>query len=275
MVSPTHAEAAWITAAIRSGLKEQGKLSEERIVKAWVPAHLTDAQKTDATEYEPGYLLQFHQNAKGFTKGARLVVEEGAALPTDQANRFEVYRPTDLTLAAGDRIRLTAGGKTRDGKHRLSNGSLFTVEGFTKRGDIIADNGWVIDRDFGHLTHGYVGTSHASQGVTVDKVFVAIGSQSLPATGQRTAYVAITRGKEQAVIYTDDRNELLKAFGRPDEPISATEVAEPSAEKPTLKDRMKRMAFARGLSVFASRNGASQHDSSRNAATQREVDHAR
>jgi ATP-dependent exoDNAse (exonuclease V) alpha subunit len=275
VVSPTHAEVAWITAAIRDDLKKQGKLTEERTIQAWVPVHLTDAQKADATEYEPGYLLQFHQNAKGFTKGDHLVVDGETAIPTDQANRFEVYRPTDLMLAAGDRIRLTAGGKTKDGKHRLSNGSLFTVEGFTKRGDIIVNDGWLIDRDFGHLTHGYVVTGHASQGVTVDKVFVAISSQSLPATSQRTAYVAVTRGKEQAVIYTDDRMELLKAVGRPDEPISATELALPSAEKPTLKDRMKRMAFARGLGAFASRNGASQPDLSMNAATQREVDHAR
>ena len=80
----------------------------------------------------------------------------------------------------GDRVRITAGGKTKDGKHRLSNGSLFTVEGFTKRGDIIVDHGWVIDRDFGHLTHGYVVTSHASQGVTVDKVFVGMSERVLP-----------------------------------------------------------------------------------------------
>ena len=57
-----------------------------------------------------------------------------------------------LALAVGDRVRVTAGGKTKDGKHRLSNGSLLSVQGFTKRGDIIVDHGWVIDRDFGHLT---------------------------------------------------------------------------------------------------------------------------
>lgn len=174
VVSPTHAEAAWITAAIRSGLKEKGKLDGERIVKAWVPAHLTDAEKADATQFELGYLLQFHQNCKGYQKSARVVVEEGPKLPTEHAKRFEVYRPTQLMLAVGDRVRVTAGGKTKDGKHRLSNGSLLTVEGFTKRGDIIVDNGWVVDRDFGHLTHGYVVTSHASQGVTVDKVFVVL-----------------------------------------------------------------------------------------------------
>ena len=48
VVSPTHAEADRITQAIRAGLKAQGKLGEERIVTAWVPAHLTDAQKADA-----------------------------------------------------------------------------------------------------------------------------------------------------------------------------------------------------------------------------------
>jgi hypothetical protein len=196
-------------------------------------------------------------------------------LPTDQTKRFEVYRPTQLALAVGDRVRLTAGGKTKDGKHRLSNGSLFTVEGFNQRGDLILDNGWVIDRDFGHLTHGYVATSHASQGATVDKVFVGISHESFPATGQRTAYVAVTRGKEQAMIFTDDRMELLKAAGRPDEPLSATELAQPTPEKPTLKDRMKRLSFARGLGVFASRSDATQSVPSRDAAAQREIDHAR
>ena len=273
VVSPTHAEGDRITAAIRSGLKAQGKLDGERIVTSWVPTHLTDAQKTDATEYEPGYMLQFHQNAKGFKKGSRLVAGEGVELPTQHAKRFEVYRPVPLALAVGDRIRVTAGGKTKDGKHRLSNGSLFTVEGFNQRGDLIVNDGWVIDRDFGHLAHGYVVTSHASQGATVDKVFVGISHESFPATGQRTAYVAVTRGKEQAVIYTDDRNELLKAAGRPDEPMSATELAQP-ADKPTLRDRMKRLSFARGLNVFASRNESVQPSQAREAA-QREVDHAR
>src|SRR4029078_7905588 len=110
----------------------------------------------------PGERIQVHQNAKGYAKGSRLVVGDGAVPPTDLATRYEVYRRTQRPLAGGDRVRVTAGGKTKDGKHRLSNGSLFNVEGFTKRGDIIVDHGWVIDRNFGHLTHGYVATHRAS-----------------------------------------------------------------------------------------------------------------
>lgn len=274
VVSPTHAEADRITQAIRAGLRAQGKLGPERTTNGWVSSHLTDAQKADATEYEPGDLLQFHQNAPGYKKGSRLIASDGAKLPVELAKRFEVYRATQFALAAGDRVRVTAGGKTKDGKHRLSNGSLLTVQGFTKHGDIVVDHGWVIDRDFGHLTHGYVVTSHASQGVTVDKVFVGISSESLPATYQRTAYVAVTRGKEQAQIFTDDRKELLKAVMRPDDPMSATELVKPEPAKPNLGDRLKkRLAFARGLGVFAGRNDASQQTAGNEV--HREVDNAR
>ena len=274
VVSPTHAEANRITDAIRAGLKVQGKLGKERTVTAWVPTHLTDAQKSDATEYEPGDMLQFHQNAPGYQKGSRLVVGEGVKPPTELANRFEVYRPTQLALAAGDRIRVTAGGKTKDG-HRLSNGSLLTVQGFTRRGDLVVDHGWIIDRDFGHLTHGYCITSHASQGVTVDKVFVGVSSESFPATYQRTAYVAVTRGKEQAQIFTDDRKELLKAISRPDDPLSATELAE-STNQPALRDRLtKPLALARRLAALAEQNHVIQPGSARNPKAGRELEHDR
>jgi len=269
VVSPTHAEGDRITDAIRDGLKAQGKLGKERIVKAWIPYHLTDPEKADPTVYEPGDLLQFHQNARGYKKGSRLIVGEGVQAPAELANRFELYRPTRLALAVGDRVRVTAGGKTKDGK-KLSNGSLLTVQGFNRRGDIIVDHGRLIDRDFGHITHGYVVTSHASQGDTVEKVFVGISSQSLPATNERTAYVALTRGREQALVFTDDRKELLRAISRPDDPLSATQLAESTNHKPTLGDRLaKPLALARRLAAFA------QHQAARNRNQQRDMSHDR
>ncbi len=255
VVSPTHAEADRITQAIRAGLKAKRKLGDERMVQVWTPTHLTDAQKADATQYEPGDLLQFHQNAPGYKKGSRLIVSEGVKPPTELANRFEAYRPAQLALGVGDRIRVTSGGKTKDGKHRLSNGSLFTVQGFTKRGDVVVDHGWVIDRNFGHITQGYVVTSHASQGVTVDKVFVGVSSESFPATYQRTAYVALTRGREQAQIYTDDMNDLLKAVSRPDDPLSAIEISKGyMQQQPRVRARlMKQLVFAGDAAVFGQR----------------------
>jgi predicted transcriptional regulator len=208
-------------------------------------------------------------------KGSRLIVGDGVKPPTELANRFELYRPTQFGLAVGDRVRITAGGKTKDGE-RLANGSLLTVQGFNKRGDIIVDHGRIIDRDFGHLTHGYCITSHASQGDTVDKVFVGISSQSLPATNERTAYVALTRGKEQAVVFTDDRTELLKAVSRPDDPMSAMELSESTQQKPNLRNRLtKQLAFARGLGVFGGRNGSTQPGMTKDPMADRGIDDAR
>jgi ATP-dependent exoDNAse (exonuclease V) alpha subunit len=268
VVSPTHAEADKITQAIRDGLRARGKLGKERLVNGWIPTHLTDAEKADRTQYEPGYLLQFHQNAAGgHKKGSRLVVSEGSAVPTEVAKRFEVYRPTQVALAVGDRVRITAGGKTKDGKHRLNNGSLLTVERFTKRGDLVVDHGWVVDRDFGHLTHGYVATSHASQGITVDKVYVGMSSESFPATSQRSAYVALTRGKEQVQVFTDDRKELLRAASRADDPLSATELSQAMQPKPTGRNRRMK-----GLAVAAQQQ-AMQRDAAKDV--HRGLDHDR
>ena len=103
-------------------------------------------------------------------------------------------------------------------------------------------------------------TSHASQGVTVDKVFVGVSSQSFPATDQRTAYVALTRGKEQAQIFTDDREELLKAIGRPDDPLSATEISRTHTQPHLRGWLMKQLAIAGGPAVPTQRREFIQPD---------------
>jgi hypothetical protein len=96
--------------------------------------------------------------------------------------------------------------------------------------------------------------------VTVDKVFVGVASESFPATYQRTAYVAVTRGKEQAQIFTDDREELLKAVSRPDDPMSAIEISDGYKEQqPRPRPRqMKQLAFAGDASLFGQRQSFMQ-----------------
>jgi conjugative relaxase-like TrwC/TraI family protein len=250
-VTPTHAEAARITSAIRDRLKDKGKLADERMFKTWQPAHLTGAQKTDATNFDAGDMLQFHQNAPGHKRGSRLIVGAGEQPPVAWANRFEVYRPAEVALAIGDRLRVTAGGTTKDGDHRLDNGSLFTVAGFTPRGDIVVDRGWVINRDFGHIALGYAVTSQTAQGKNTDKVIIAQSSQSFAAANRRQFYVSVSRGREQALVFTDDKRELLKAVQRADEPMSATAFVQ-LRQKPPLRVRLGRhLAFLRRLASFA------------------------
>ena len=45
----------------------------------------------------------------------------------------------------------------------------------------------------------------------------ASSAQSFPASNQRQFYVSVSRGKEQALVFTNDKKELLKAVEKGDE----------------------------------------------------------
>jgi len=224
-VAPTHKEAAMVTNAVREQLKATGRLErEEWDVTVLRSLNLTEAERRDPVNAQPGDVCVFHQNAKGFAKGDRFVVGEGD-FPGQEAARFQVYRPQELAIAAGDQLRITAGGRTADGKHALNNGAIYRVRGFDEDGNIQLANGWAVGREFGHLTHGYCTTSHASQGRTVDRVFIAQSEMSIPASSRQQAYVSLSRGRRSAVIFTSDKEALMEAVERSDERLSATELA--------------------------------------------------
>jgi len=62
----------------------------------------------------------------------------------------------------------------------------------------------------------------------------------------------VTRGREQAVVFTDDKKELLRAVQRADEPLSAMELAESHRRKPSLRQRLQKLlAFHRRAVTFA------------------------
>ena len=162
---------------------------------AWSRPTLSEAERGLATTYRPGDVIQFHQNAKGFKKGDRLIVTDPAAVPLAEAAKFQLYRSERIDLAEGDKIRFTATVKTLDGKHKLSNGSTKTVAGFTPAGDMRLDNGWVVSADAGHFRGGFVETSFGSQGRTVQRAILAMAEESLPATNQEQMYVECQPGQ--------------------------------------------------------------------------------
>ncbi len=225
VVSPTHAEGDRVTQEIRNQLKQAGALRGGRMFLSLQNANLTTAERSDPINYNPGDVIVFHQNAPGIRRGRRIVVGEGASsLPLHLADRFAVFHAHAVELAPGDKVRITRGGTTLDGQDRLNNGEAHEVKGFTNHGDIVLDDGKVISRDFGHLSHGYVVTSHASQGRSVQRVLIAQSSESFPASSREQFYVSVSRGKRQAVVYTDDARALLDAVQESDDRPSATEA---------------------------------------------------
>ncbi|AWM40157.1 Multifunctional conjugation protein TraI [Gemmata obscuriglobus] len=223
VVAPTHKEGEAVTAAIRERRKAAGQLGEERAFNRLVPLNLTEAERADRHAYRGGEVLQFVRGAKGHVAGSRLAVTEPEAVPVSLAGRFQAYRRAELKVAVGDVIRLTAGGKASDGS-RLSNGTTFTVTGFTATGDLQLDTGKILPAGFGHLAHGYASTSHASQGRTVDRVLIAQPADTFVASTREQFYVSVSRARRLATIYTDDKNALREAVQRAECRVSATDL---------------------------------------------------
>jgi hypothetical protein len=216
VVSPTHAEAAKVTQAIRSALRDAGKLGKEErtFTRLVAVGDVSEAMRGLATTYRPGDVIQFHQNARGgFKKGDRLIVTDPAAVPLSEAKHFQLYRPDVIALAVGDKIRGTGTVKTQGG-HKFRNGSTGTVTGFTKAGDIKLDNGWVLPADAGHVRSGFVETSFGSQGRTVTRVLLAVAETSLPAANQQQMYVGASRAVERMTLYTDNKDAVRAAVPR-------------------------------------------------------------
>ena len=253
VISPTHTEGERVTREIRAKLKSAKKLiADEHEFLQLKNLQWTEAQRADAHNYQAGQVVQFHQNIAGFRRGDRVTVkirdEHGVSverqdgqttlLPLNQAARFHVYESRQIVLAAGDMIRITQNGFTKD-KRRLNNGDLKPVKGFTKDGDIKLTNGWVVSKDYGNLAHGYCLTSYSSQSKGVDCVFVAESSDSFRAADREQFYVSVSRFKEALTIYTDDKHQLLEAVKKSSHRPSATDLVgkdiSESADEATTK----------------------------------------
>lgn len=238
VISPTHAEGERVTTRIRERMKQAEKLqAEEREFLRLKNLQWTEAQRSDTRNYQSGMVVQFHQNASGFQRGERVKVKQRnergihveragggtAILPMHEAARFQVYESQGIALSPGDMIKITQNGFTKD-KRRLNNGDLKQITGFTREGDIKLANGWVLPKNYGHLTHGYCVTSYGSQSKGVDCVFVAESSESFRAANREQFYVSVSRFKEQLAIYTDDKQALLEAVGKTSQRPSATDL---------------------------------------------------
>ncbi len=255
IVSPTHIEGKDVTETLRQKLKYDGLLAKkEQSFLQLKNTHWTKENKADAEHYRrEDLIVEFHQNATGHVKGerwhsmktpsasahsiqARSPEGELQSINLKESARFSVYQREEIKLAAGDKIRLTKGGKTREGV-RVNNGDIFTINGFTRQGHIKLHTGKTLDKAFGHLTHGYVTTSHSAQGKTVDRVFIAQSSQSGAAASQQQLYVSISRGRQQCRIYTDDKQALEQAVKRDNERMTAREVVVLDRERRNRKMR--------------------------------------
>ena len=241
VVSPTHAEGALVTTAIREAKREAGNLGQEHEFTQLHDLRWEAPDRRMAENYHQGMVVQFHQNASGGIKrgsvfrvigrgdngAVRIRDEKGRelALPLNEAVHFQVYEERSLSLASGDRIRITRNGDSADGR-RLNNGNVFNVQKIGSDGKITLHTGATLDGSKGlHLAYGYCQTSHSTQSKSVRDVLVAQSEVSFSAGSMQQFYVSLSRGKESLRIYTDNRQELQQAVGNSSQRRAGVELA--------------------------------------------------
>lgn len=254
VIAPTHAEGDIVTRQIRQQLKEHKVIGlEDHAFTVLKNRQLTEAEKQQPEHYRQGDVIVFYQNSKGLKAGKKLeVTEAGGAyvfakdaagtllpVPMAEAKKFTVFEPTTISVAEGDKIRITANGKSEEDKH-LFNGSTFRIEGFDKEGHVRLSNGATLAPDFGHFNLGYVSTSHSSQGKTADKIILSQSSATFRASSMEQFYVSVSRGREAVSIYTDDKEHLKQAVSQSAERTSATELMAKRQEQSQEINRISR-----------------------------------
>ncbi|OMG80723.1 MobF family relaxase [Achromobacter xylosoxidans] len=140
-----------------------------------------------------------------------------------RTTKISVYQPVEAELSAGDWVRITR----NDAKLDLVNGGRFEVLAVTPTTVTIGNGARRLTLDAStmplHLDRAYATTSHSAQGLTCDRVL--INAESYSRTTQRDVYyVAISRARHQAVIYTDNAGKLSKAVDRLEEKTAALDI---------------------------------------------------
>ena len=268
VVAPTHAERRRANVEIRGELQFAGLVdaTDERLFTKWESEGFAEWQKRDWVYYEEGQKIRWQKAAPGFATGSTATVVEisdktvsvekmdgsRALLPLELADRFDVFQEGEVTLAAGDRIRITRNGlaKSRDlsgRRQRLTNGRTYEVKGFTEDGDIVLDNDFTVDRNYFSLDLGYALTVNASQSLDEDVALLAQPEATFAASNASEFLVAVSRGRSELRIYTDDRAGLEQAVQRSADRVSATELlqeapsSEPEAVEASDRSRLERL----------------------------------
>jgi hypothetical protein len=218
-------------------------------------------------------VVQFHHNTGSFKAGQRVRAGDVLSrLKEARPKHFTVFTESSIDLAAGDTVRITANGKTADEKHKLNNGAVYRLAGFTSDGNPVLSNGWTIDKEFAHIAYGYVGTPWVVQGRSAEHTILVQSAMSRPASSREGFYVAASRGRKSVTVYTDDKQDLKEAVQQSGLRLSATELA--GKPKPRPWQRMKEaLALAQIAAMVAAKKAAHELDQI-SSSRRRELDYS-
>lgn len=227
IVSGTNAARRELNELVRQGLGIEGQGHEFETLSR---RDLTQAERRYAPSYRIGDYVQPEKDyvRTGLKRGElyrvaeietenRLVLEgeEGCRLEVNprQHTQLSLYEKTLSELAPGDVARITRNEPALD----VSNGDRVRVLEVNEASLTVENGrGRRIELDGSrplHIEHAYTTTVHSAQGLTTDRMMIDLDTRSLT-TGKDLYYVAISRARYEATIYTDSKTELPAAISR-------------------------------------------------------------
>ena len=240
VVSPDNQSRREINYVIHRERQIAGQVDHhEQHVRVLVPRQdLTGADRQWAARYDPGDVVRYTTGSRRLevaageyarvehvdpSRNQLTVTRESGEQVTYDPRRLQgvtVYRERERAFSVGDRVQITAPDQTR----HIANRELGTVERMDPADakqalHVRLDSGRAVaferDRSL-HLDYGYAVTSHSSQGQTADRVLAHIDTERAGAAlvNRRFAYVALSRGRYDAHVYTNDKAELTQALSR-------------------------------------------------------------
>lgn len=251
IIAPGRDDRAMINSAVREKLQVQGEIRGQALTALAIESKdLTATQARLSEHYAAGDLLKAHRRYQslGLEKGQyarvtavdaernRITIEAYGKQTEINPGRFtglSAYYQREIQIAAGDKLIV----KSNDVAPGLKNGAELSV--VEVKGDRIlarSATGKAIELDAAKplaLDYGWALTGQQAQGKTADRVLVHAESKRINLQTQQQLYVAISRARSQALVYTDDRKALVKQIKR-ESGQKETALPPPSPKPPQL-----------------------------------------
>jgi conjugative relaxase-like TrwC/TraI family protein len=237
VIEPSREGRDALTADIREALTRSRALTGPAVtMQSLANKGLTRAEARDPLAYDKGDVVRFTRDYpdKGVNRGDAYRVEAidqvKAAITLKSEDGREVdwrlrqwgagsaqaFAAQKLDLKAGDRIQFTRNDREA-GRINGGRAEVIAVDEATRSAAIQTSRGRTetlsLDaaRDQ-HIRHAYVDTAFAAQGRTADHVLIHADSKAANLVDQKSFYVGISRAKESATMFTNDRGKLIAAI---------------------------------------------------------------
>lgn len=132
-------------------------------------------------------------------------IEEGTAFKTVDEKGKEVERK----FAVGDKIIFMKNDKQKG----ISNGQMGEVEKIDYNKITVNSEGKKIEvylDKYKNIDHAYAVTNYKAQGMTVKEVIVNMDSRQWVLNNRNALYVAISRAKHRAIVFTDNKKKIVE-----------------------------------------------------------------